>query len=64
MLKLNFLAGNLFYPSIMHSESSIKEFFIALEKVYKKLSLIIDNNEDILNHLDDQICHASFKRLN
>lgn len=64
MLKLNFLAGNLFYPSIMHSECHTKEFFKALETVYKKLSIIIKNKEDILLHLDDQQCHASFKRLN
>ena len=64
MLKLNFLAGNLFYPSVMHSDSDTKEFFQALDKVYKKLSFIIENKEDIMMHLDDQLCHSSFKRLN
>ena len=64
MLKLNFLAGNLFYPSIMHTEKDMKLFFNALDKVYGKLSKIIKNNEEITKYLDDELCHASFKRLN
>ena len=64
MLKHNFLAGNLFYPSIMHTDQHIKNFFEALEKVYVKLSSIIAADEEIIDHLDDQLCHSSFQRLN
>ncbi len=64
MLKEGFLAGNLFYPSIAHSEKDTEYFFNALEKVFKKLSKIIKNKEDISNHLEGSSCHATFKRLN
>ena len=64
MLKHNFLAGNLFYPSIMHTDKHIKNFFEALEKVYVKLSSIVMADEEIRDHLDDQLCHSSFQRLN
>ncbi|MDA9804418.1 aminotransferase class III-fold pyridoxal phosphate-dependent enzyme [Gammaproteobacteria bacterium] len=64
MLKHNFLAGNLFYPSIMHTDQHIKNFFEALEKVYVKLSSIVTADGEIIDHLDDQLCHSSFQRLN
>ena len=64
MLKHNFLAGNLFYPSIMHTDQHINNFFETLEKVYIKLSTILHDGKKISDYLDDQICHSSFQRLN
>ena len=64
MLKEGFLAGNLFYPSIAHSNEDMKDFFISMEKVFKKLSQIIQNKENISNHLNGPSCHATFQRLN
>ena len=64
MLKEGFLAGNLFYPSIAHSNEDMKDFFISMEKVFKKLAQIIQNKENISNHLNGPSCHATFQRLN
>lgn len=64
MLIEGFLAGNLFYPSIAHSEKDMRDFFISLERVFKKLSKIIKNKETISSHLKGPACHATFQRLN
>ena len=64
MLDENFLAGNLFYPSIAHTENDMDDFFISLDKVVSKLSKIILNEERIEDHLKGPISHSTFKRLN
>ena len=64
MLDENFLAGNLFYPSIAHTENDMDDFFISLDKVVSKLSKIILNEEPIEDHLKGPISHSTFKRLN
>jgi len=64
MLAEKFLAGNLFYPSIAHTGKDTDEFFLSLDKVIHKLSLIISSKDDIRNHLNGPVCHSTFQRLN
>jgi len=64
MLKENFLAGNLFYPSVEHSEKDMDDFFTSLDKVLNKLSSIISNEENLLKYINGPVCHSTFQRLN
>ena len=64
MLKNNFLCGNLFYPSTSHTKKDIKDFFNSLDKVLRKLKLILDKNEKVKDHLKGPVSHNSFERLN
>jgi glutamate-1-semialdehyde aminotransferase len=64
MLSENFLAGNLFYPSIAHSKKDTDDFFMSLDKVVCKLSSIIIANDEITNHLNGPVAHSTFQRLN
>ena len=64
MLSENFLTGNLFYPSIAHSDKDIDDFFISLDKVICKLSSIIRGKDNIKNHLKGPVSHSTFQRLN
>jgi glutamate-1-semialdehyde 2,1-aminomutase len=64
MLSENFLTGNLFYPSIAHSEKDTDDFFTALDKVVCKLSSIITSDGDIKKYLNAPIAHSTFQRLN
>jgi glutamate-1-semialdehyde 2,1-aminomutase len=64
MLREGFLAGNLFYPSIAHSESDTDDFFVSLDRVIMALSLIVKSKDDIVRHLNGPVCHSTFQRLN
>ena len=64
MLAENFLAGNLFYPSIAHSDKDVDDFFFSLEKVTRKLSSIILGKDNIMNYLKGPLSHSTFQRLN
>ena len=64
MLKANFLAGNLFYPSIAHSKRDTDDFFASLSIVLGKLATIISNKEELISHIDGPVCHSGFQRLN
>jgi len=64
MLKHNFLVGNLFYPSIAHSDQDIDDFFTSFNQVLKKLSKIITAGENLKKYLDGPVCHSGFQRLN
>jgi glutamate-1-semialdehyde 2,1-aminomutase len=64
MLCENFLAGNLFYPSIAHSDRDTQDFFTSLDKVVCKLSSILKNKDEVINHLKGPISHSTFERLN
>lgn len=64
MLSESFLVGNTFYPSIAHTDKDTNDFFASLEKVVRKLSLIIQSKENIVNYLKGPISHSTFERLN
>jgi len=64
MLSESFLAGNIFYPSIAHTDKDTNDFFASLEKVVRKLSLIMQSKENVVNYLKGPISHSTFERLN
>ena len=64
MLDKKFLAGNLFYPSIAHSDKDTDDFFDSLEVVVIELSQIILSEGNIKEHLRGPECHSGFQRLN
>jgi glutamate-1-semialdehyde 2,1-aminomutase len=63
MLKNNFLASNLIYASVAHSQDSVDEYFSILEEVF---SLIreCEDGRDVVDLLDGPVCETGFKRLN
>jgi glutamate-1-semialdehyde aminotransferase len=64
MLGEGFLAGNLFYPSIAHTDKDIEDFFVSFDKVLKKLKKITLSDKDINSYLNGPLCHSTFERLN
>ena len=64
MLDKKFLAGNLFYPSIAHSDKDTEDFFTSLEEVIIELSQILLGEGKIKQHLRNPQCHSGFQRLN
>ena len=64
MLKEKFLTGNLFYPSIAHSDRDINDFFESLDKVVSNLSDLFSRKENIQDHLNGSLSHSTFQRLN
>ncbi|MDB9877755.1 aminotransferase class III-fold pyridoxal phosphate-dependent enzyme [Amylibacter sp.] len=64
LLKRNILSGNSIYVSTEHNEHDLANYFEALEEVFTKIKVYIDNQEDIQGALDGPVCHAGFSRLN
>ena len=63
MLKHNFLASNLIYASVTHSQDNIDEYFSILEGIFS-LVRECEDGRDINDLLDGPICDSGFKRLN
>ena len=62
MLKRGYLASNLVYISIAHSESIIKKYLEHFNDVVKKLGKYLDDSRTF-DLLDDEVCQSEFKRL-
>ena len=62
MLKKGYLASNLTFLSVSHTESVINKYADECFEVFRKIkeSLI---NENLKNYIDGAICHSGFKRL-
>ena len=63
MLKNNFLASNLIYASVTHSQDNIDEYFSILEGIFS-LVRECEDGRDVNDLLDGPICDSGFKRLN
>lgn len=63
MLKHNFLASNLIYASVTHSQDNIDEYFSILDGIFS-LVRECEDGRDINDLLDGPICDSGFKRLN
>ena len=63
MLKKGYLASDKFYACISH-ENNIKLYLEALNDVFKKLSININNGIEIQALLEGPVRHSGFKRLN
>jgi glutamate-1-semialdehyde 2,1-aminomutase len=63
MLKNNFLASNLIYASVSHSQNNIDEYFSILDGIFS-LVRECEDGRDVNDLLDGPICDSGFKRLN
>lgn len=64
MLKEGFLAALAVYASLAHTEEIINQYLDACDRVFHKISDILNVKKDIREFLDDEVCHAGFERLN
>ncbi|WP_417325587.1 aminotransferase class III-fold pyridoxal phosphate-dependent enzyme [Halarcobacter sp.] len=62
MLKLGFMSTTGYYASFAHSESDIKEYLDATDKVFEKLAAAIEA-KNVNNLIHTELCHSGFKRL-
>ena len=63
MLKRGFLASTICYVSTSHTEEIIEKYLVNLDQIFKSIKKYIDN-ESIEEHLDSEVCHSGFTRLN
>ena len=64
MLKNNFLAANVVYLSIAHTEKIIDDYIEVLDRMFERIS-DVENNSLNINALGvEENCHSTFKRLN
>ena len=64
MLKNNYLANNMVYVSIEHSEKVLKKYYNILDYCLKKISLCENKKLNINNLLISKIFKENFARLN
>ena len=64
MLKRKILAGNLFYPSIKHTDEIINTYLNELEEIFSQIASCEKGNSDIDKLLKTEVSHSGFKRLN
>jgi len=63
MLKKGFLAGTAFYACTKHTDQILEQYENNLKPIFEQLKKC-EKNKDIDMHLDGEVCHAGFKRLN
>ena len=44
MLEEGFLAGSSFYPTLAHTDELVEKYSIAVDKVFAKLKVMLDND--------------------
>lgn len=64
MLKRGYIASNAFYTSYAHSEDIIRNYLRNVEEVFGNIAMISISGELVRNHLESDICHSGFGRLN
>ena len=64
MLKRGYLASNVLYTSIAHSEPIIQLYLSNLDPIFSKISSFESGKLDVMTYLETQVCHSGFKRLN
>ena len=57
MLKKGYLASNIIYVSIAHTNKILNKYFVELDKIFYKIKM----NKNLL---DNKVAHSEFKRLN
>jgi len=63
MLKAGFLAGNVIYVSLAHTDEIIEKFLNTASKVFKTIAQARQNG-NLSSLLNGPVCHSGFKRLN
>ena len=65
MLKNNILATNTIYVSLAHKESHIKNYFVILDRIFKKIKYFQNEKDiDIDSYLESLPAQTTFGRLN
>ncbi len=64
MLECNYLTTNLFYPSTVHTEDDVDQFFLVYREIFERLDLAKRSNISIESLLKGPLCHSTFQRLN
>ena len=64
MLEKGFLAANVVYSSTKHSEKILNKYFDCLDNIFKKIGDFERGTSSVDDHLNSDICHSGFKRLN
>lgn len=64
LLKKGILGTTTFYPSIMHKEEHLDNFFTALKPILQTIKQTKESKENYNELLDGPVCHSGFKRLN
>ena len=62
MLNEGFLAGSGFYPTLAHTDELVEKYSIAVDKVFGKLKIMLDNNT-LEKSMEGSEAHTGFKRL-
>jgi glutamate-1-semialdehyde 2,1-aminomutase len=63
MLAKGYLASNLIYVCLAHTNDIIDEYFAALDPVFALIRECEDGSS-VLDKLKGPVCHSGFKRLN
>jgi len=63
MLKKGFLASNVVYVCMGHTDNIIDKYFNEIDKIFSIISRC-EQGENIDDYLEGPICHDGFKRLN
>jgi len=61
MLKNKILAGNSVYVSTSHNKKILDNYFLTLEKIFKKIKTCIDEKENIKSLLKGPVCIAGMR---
>lgn len=64
MLKKGFLASNVVYLSTAHSKSLVNNFINEADLIFYQISKCLNEQKDINQLLESDICISGFKRLN
>ena len=64
LLKKKILGANTTYLSIHHSDKIIQKYINCLDKIFHNIKKCENNDLNIKNILNNDICHTGFKRLN
>jgi glutamate-1-semialdehyde 2,1-aminomutase len=64
MLKSGYLANNMVYVSVQHSEKVLRKYFNILDECFKKISLCESKKLDIKKLLNTTVFKENFLRLN
>ena len=64
MLRRGFLASNVIYLSIAHTDELCDKYIDAMREVFYFLQESLDSNVDIESLINGPVCHSGFQRLN
>ena len=64
LLKKRILGANTTYLSIFHNDKIIQEYTSCLDKIFYYIKRFENNDLNINEILNNDVCHTGFKRLN